>query len=404
MTMNKGDRIGLALVGLVALGGAAWVVHKLQDETSRQSEPVVDAGDSESRPIPESAPRDEPADVAISAAPALPAGSEWTLRNGQGIAALQAGEIAAAVEHFEACLAAEPDEAVFQGNLAEALARLARERYAERDSRDDAIALLARATELAPDRADLARLLARWRKTAETENGYWTDESEHFSLSFDGTRTELMHGTGPLVVELESAYQDYGELFGRFPIEAGAPKIEVVLYRRAEFRELTGLGHWAGGAFDGVVRIPVEDLARERHALALTARHELVHAYVAAMDAGSIPAWLNEGLAQWLAVPEAGGRALAVQRAREALADGTYFPLSALQTTIAAWDNDDDIRRAYAQSLAFVAYIQQWYGERVLFEMVTGAGDGKPVVESFRARAGVDLDAALTDFGGGLAR
>jgi len=404
MTMNKGDRIGLALVGLVALAGSAWVVHELQGEKSPLPEPVAENGDSEARSIPESAPRDEPADVTISAAPALSAGSEWTLRNGQGIAALQAGELAAAVEHFEACLVAEPDEAVFQGNLAEALARLARERYAERDSRDDAIALLARATELAPDRADLARLLARWRKTAETENGYWTDESEHFSLSFDGTRTELMHGTGPLVVELESAYQDYGELFGRFPIEAGAPKIEVVLYRRAEFRELTGLGHWAGGAFDGVVRIPVEDLARERHALALTARHELVHAYVAAMDAGSIPAWLNEGLAQWLAVPEAGGRALAVQRAREALADGTYFPLSALQTTIAAWDNDDDIRRAYAQSLAFVAYIQQWYGERVLFEMVTGAGDGKPVVESFRARAGVDLDAALTDFGGGLAR
>jgi tetratricopeptide (TPR) repeat protein len=399
--MNRGDRLGLGVVGLIGLVGAVWIALELRDadqpvQHTDQGEPEARAPQAPSRANVERIPAVEP-----HAAPAASTGAEWTRRNQQGIEALREGRFAEAVAHFEACMLAEPDEPVFSGNLAEALARLALAEYAERDTRASAIAHLARAVELAPTREDLSALLERWRKTAETEDGYWTDETEHFSLSFDGSRAELMHGTGPLTEELERAYQDYGELFGRFPVEEGAPKIEVVLYRRAEFRQLTGLGHWAGGAFDGVVRIPVEDLGAERRALIETARHELVHAYVAALGARSIPAWLNEGLAQWLA-PEAGGRALAVQRARALLSDGELFPLADLQSTIAAWDDDSKIRRAYAQSLAFVAWLHDWYGERLLFELVMGATEGKTVAETFRAKLFLELDDVLGDLSADL--
>lgn len=400
--MSRGDLLGAGAVVLIALAGAVWITLELR-EADGALEPVPPATSTESPILPERAPAVELPEVAPSAAPAPSTGAEWTRRNTLGIEALRAGQFAEAIEHFEACLLAEPDEPVFAGNLAEALARLALVEYAERETRSAAIAHLARAVELAPERDDLAGLLERWRKTAETEDGYWTDETEHFSLSFDGSRAELMHGTGPLTEELERAYQDYGELFGHFPVEEGAPKIEVVLYRRAEFRELTGLGHWAGGAFDGVVRIPVEDLGAERRALIETARHELVHAYVAALGARAIPAWLNEGLAQWLA-PTTGGRALAVQRARATLSDGQLFPLADLQSTIAAWDDDGKIRRAYAQSLAFVAWLHDWYGERLLFELVLGVRDGKPVHETFRAKLFLDLDAVLGDLATDLAK
>jgi len=400
--MNRGDRLGLGVVGLIGLVGAVWIALELRgaDRAVQRTE----AGDPAALPH-------GPTEVAVEripavephAAPAASTGAEWTRRNQLGIEALRAGKFAEAIEHFEACRLAEPDEPVFAGNLAEALARLAIAEYAERETRNSAIAHLARAVELAPARTDLSTLLERWRKTAETEDGYWTDETEHFSLSFDGSRSELMHGTGPLTEELERAYQDYGELFGHFPVEEGSPKIEVVLYRRAEFRELTGLGHWAGGAFDGVVRIPVEDLGTERRALIETARHELVHAYVAALGARSIPAWLNEGLAQWLA-PAAGGRALAVQRARTTLADGQLFPLSDLQSTIAAWDDDGKIRRAYAQSLAFVAWLHDWYGERLSFELVMGAAEGKTVADTFQAKLFLNLEDVLGDLAADLVK
>lgn len=401
--MNRGDRWGLGAVGLIALAGAVWIALELRGDERSGDHATRD--DRSTRVVPDREPVRVPIlpEVEPHAAPANAAGAEWTRRNQLGIEALRAGQYAEAMEHFQACLDAEPDEPVFAGNLAEASARFAVAAYAERETRADAIEHLARAVELAPDRDDLAQLLARWRKTAETEDGYWTDETEHFSLSFDGARAELMHGTGPLTEELERAYQDYGELFGHFPVEEGAPKIEVVLYRRAEFRDLTGLGHWAGGAFDGVVRIPVEDLGAERRALIETARHELVHAFVAALGARAIPAWLNEGLAQWLA-PEAGGRALAVQRARSTLSDGQLFPLSDLQTTIAAWDDDAKIRRAYAQSLAFVAWLHDWYGERLLFELVLGVREGSTVAETFRAKLSLDLDAVLGDLAADLVK
>lgn len=399
--------MGLSLVAFVALAGAAWVAwnaNRPAPEPARDDPRVaVDA-----TPIPDRAPIEEVGGDATVGAPRTgpsdSVGAEWSRRNDQGIAALREGRNRDAVAHFEACLAAEPDEAVFAGNLAEALARLARELHAERDTREEALALLTRAVELAPDRADFAAVLDRRRRTAETEDGYWTDESEHFSLSFDGTRAQLMHGTQPLVEELERAYLDFGEWFGRFPVEEGAPKIEVVLYRGEEFREVTGLGHWAGGAFDGVVRIPVEDLAAERRALVETARHELVHAYVAALGATSIPAWLNEGLAQWMAPPFAGGRALAVQHARSRLVGAELFPLADLRTTIAAWTDDAKIHRAYAQSLAFTAWIVEWYGESVLREMVLGAAASTPVDETFRERVSISIDDVLGDLQADLAR
>lgn len=400
--MNRSDRLGLGAVALIGLVGALWIALELREPVEPQP-PAPGVPTVRMPTAPDRAPVTQLPEVAPNAAPAASTGAEWSRRNTLGIEALRAGLLAEAIEHFEACLLAEPDEPVFAGNLAEALARLALSEYAERDTRSAAIAHLARAVELAPKRTDLAGLLERWRKTAAAEDGYWTDETEHFSLSFDGSRAELMHGTGPLTEELERAYQDYGELFGHFPVEEGAPKIEVVLYRRAEFRELTGLGHWAGGAFDGVVRIPVEDLGAERRALIETARHELVHAYVAALGARAIPAWLNEGLAQWLA-PTPGGRALAVQRARATLSDGQLFPLADLQTTIAAWDDDGKIRRAYAQSLAFVAWLHDWYGERLLFELVLGVREGKSVAETFRAELFLDLDAVLGDLATDLAK
>ena len=56
---------------------------------------------------------------------------------------------------------------------------------------------------------------------------------------------------------------------------------------REEFSKLTGLGHWAGGAYDGRIRVPVTDLAKEERPLVRVLRHELVHAVVVIEDGAS---------------------------------------------------------------------------------------------------------------------
>lgn len=397
--MSGKDRIGLALAALVGAAGVALVVHQLaRDE-----------------PAPE--PRDEPAVARDDPSPvrrealggagpvSAPAGLPKALveRNNAAIEALDAGELARAVELFEACHAELPDEDVFRRNLAEALARLARQEHADLATRAQALEHLARAVELAPEREELARLLDDWRRAAEAEQGFWTDETEHFHLSFDGERSELLHrGTFQLQTALESAYFDLSELFGRSPVEEGRPKIQVVLYRRETFGELTGLGHWAGGVFDGTVRVPVEDFDAEKEQLESVLRHELLHAFVKEIGGARVPGWLNEGLAQWVETPYLDERAAKVQRARAKLEGHALFPLEKLRGSLASWDDAAQIELAYAQSLAFVEHLQRWKGERVLFDMVADHGRGKSAAQSFRERTGDELDAQLKDLADGL--
>lgn len=197
---------------------------------------------------------------------------------------------------------------------------------------------------------------------------------------------------------LEGSYQEFGELFGRWPVESGRPKIRVVLYRRAGFHEATGIGHWAVGLYDGTIRVPVENLGREKDELARVLRHEIVHAFVAESGGSNVPGWLNEGLAQWLESGSLQRQSAAVRSARKKLAQREILPLAKLQKSLGDQKDADAIAIAYAQGLAFTAYIESTYGERVLFEMVAGCKAGVACEPTFKNRAGVALDDALADF------
>jgi hypothetical protein len=186
---------------------------------------------------------------------------------------------------------------VFAANLAEALARLAvrEDEHGGAEERAHAIEHLARAAELAPGREDIARRLEQMRRLAKSEEGFNVETSDHFELSYDGARTDLLWSSFQIVTVLENAYQDFGELFGLWPVEGGRPRIRVVLYRKSGFHEATGIGHWAGGVFDGSVRVPLEDLGREKETLEHVLRHEIAHAFVRESGGSLVPGWLNEG-------------------------------------------------------------------------------------------------------------
>lgn len=387
-----------ALLGaaLLAAGAAAWYLSGLDNapEPARgPREPAV------LEPEPDPAGR-----VSLGNATLTPTASSAGIPrrlaelNREAIGALEAGNHARAIALFEECLAGAPDEPVFARNLAEALARAAREDYADRARREAGLAALERATLLDPSRADLASLLERWRRQSEAEADFWTDESTHFQLSYDGNRTELLHrGQRAMLDTLEEAYRSFAELFGHHPVGPGKPKIQVVVHGRESFGRLTGLGHWAGGVYDGVVRVPVEDLAGELSELRRVLRHELVHAFVRALGGRDVPGWLNEGLAQWLEEPFDTDRAQRVRRTRRSLVGHAPFPLERLRGSLAAWDDPQEIARAYSQSLALVDHVQRWYGERLLYDMVAGCAVGTAPAETFRARTHLDLEAVQRD-------
>ena len=332
-------------------------------------------------------------------------GDPWAAKNARAIELLNAGELSAAVALFSECVSGDPTEPVFRANLAEALARLAQEEYEVYETRPLAIQHLTQAVELAPERSELAELLERWLAEEEVEGDFWTDRSLHFRLSYDGDREELLGGGYDLVLKtLEDAYSEYAGLFGIRPAEGGEPLIEVVLLQREEFSGLTGLGHWAGGAYDGRIRVPVTDLAAEERRLVSVLRHELVHAFVRSAGGRDVVGWLNEGLAEWLEEPAGAARAATVERARRGAAEAGLRSLDELGGSLAALGSVEEIRAAYSQSLALIGWIEHWYGERVLFAMVAGCHSGVSVGETFEAQTRVPLSQVLKDLEAELAR
>lgn len=329
-----------------------------------------------------------------------PAPAPWHAWNSQALEALEVGDCGLAVELLEQALGARPEDAILRENLAEALARLARELHREEGASELALAHLKRAADLDAGRGDLAQLLTRWSAEAELEAGFRLDETDHFEFRYDGDRRELLAGgVHDLSQELEAAYQELGEFFGLFPVEAGGGKVRVVLYQRGEFGTVGGLGDWVVGLFDGTVRLAIEDLAGERGRLGETLRHELVHAFTHRVGAGRLPGWLDEGLAQWLEGGSLGRREAALAQARASLATGGLHPWGALAGSLATWSDGEAVARAYAQSLLLVDLLVREYGERLVIELVEGCGAGHSPEEAFRARIQLDLWEAVSALG-----
>ncbi len=318
-------------------------------------------------------------------------------QNQEAIQALKEERFREAEQLFRKCHEADPGEPVFAANLAEALARMA---IAEFDSKPkESFDTLVEAIGLAPERADLKGLKQRWSKILEAQAGYAEDQSQHFVLQYDGEKGELL-SSGYLAVlqDLEAAYQDYGEFFDIFPVENGRPKFAVVLYDRDVFDSVTGIGEWAGGAFDGTIRIPVRNFKRDHARIRGVLRHELVHAFIQELGGKKVPGWLNEGLAQYLSPEGDGRRALEVQSALRRLKGKAPLPWAKLTGTLASLTDAATIRIAYDQSMGLTHWIAFHYGERTLVSMVTNCKQGKPPSTSFQDQIHIPLSAASQDF------
>ncbi|MFT7667342.1 MAG: tetratricopeptide (TPR) repeat protein [Planctomycetota bacterium] len=387
--------IALALVGglILVKSSARQELKQSEEERAPKSLDALLPQTTELDSI-EVAPADPSLELGVS-----DASSEWADQNRNGILLLNTGLMEEAVAAFEKCHAGNPQEPVFGGNLAEALARLARSIYESGEEPIEIpIGYMERAVKLAPERADLVRLLERWKKTAKTEEDFWTDETLHFLLSYDGNRSDVLkHGYLEIETMLETAYDELGLALNHYPVGAGDPKVRVVFYKRAEFAEITGIGHWAGGAFDGVIRIPLGEFAKQRSELKRILRHELVHFFVRSLGGKQVPAWLNEGLAQWFEETSLTIRSARVEGTNQSLKGLEFFPLAKLRGTLATMKDENDISRAYAQSLAFVDYLARIYGDLVLYEMVKGCKTDTPCAETFHARMGVLFEPTLGD-------
>ncbi len=330
----------------------------------------------------------------------------WAEKNRSAIQRLEKGEFSAAVVIFEQCVNAVPHEPVFKQNLAEALARLAQEEWDRGGTEGQVRALehMKRAAELAPEREDIAKRLAQMQGLAESEAGNWTESSGHFDISYDGAREDLAFRTTEVFDVLEGSYLDFTEQFGIDPVAGGRARIRVVFYKREGFHGATGIGHWAGGLYDGSIRVPLEDLGQERNSLRRVLRHELVHAFVHESGGRDVPGWLNEGLAQLLEDGDPASLGRSLDAARKKLAGAPLASLESLGGSLGKVGDDTSIQRAYAEALLLLDFIAREHGDRTPFAMVAGCKTEGGFAAAFERATGISLALAFEDFRAAMTR
>ena len=168
---------------------------------------------------------------------------------------------------------------------------------------------------------------------------------------------------------LESAYDALGERLGLRPVR----RIEVVVYDPdvfdQQFRHLFRFP--AAGFYHGVIRIRGDtqvhlDLTRVLH-------HELVHAaFHQLAPSYGMPAWLNEGLAEWFEARETGQRHLSASQLAflgQAERQGQLFPLAELSLGNFGHLPEGGAALAYLQARALVDHLGRRHGEPSLREL-----------------------------------
>lgn len=147
----------------------------------------------------------------------------------------------------------------------------------------------------------LKAVTAKVHRAYKAEEKFSTHSSVHFTVKYDGSEDPETWTT--VLDILEGAYREIGQKFNFFP----SKPIVVVLHTKNQFQSATGTPIWADGLFDpvlGRIQVPTEGAATDRAWLTRVLRHEFVHALIheeLGTAGGTIPTWLNEGLAMQLA-------------------------------------------------------------------------------------------------------
>ena len=263
----------------------------------------------------------------------------------RGFAALQRGEADAAAVVFRTALAERPHDPVLlygaglaahlQGRDDDAAGLLKQAVQIEprlvpatlvlgdiayqRGDLDVAIKSYEQVLAAAPSNVAVRARLEAWRAEARVEGRFEAYKDDRFTIMFDGPAQQQLaaHATATM----GGAFFRIAKTLGFTP---SAP-IRVVFYTERQFQDITGAPEWAGGGFDGQIRMPLGGASQNLPEFDRVLTHELTHAMVHSIAPRNVPAWLHEGLAMHFEPHDAAA-------ARRLLADAHVFvPLNALQ-------------------------------------------------------------------------
>ncbi len=324
--------------------------------------------------------------------------------------AIRAGKVQDAARAFDEAIAANPQEATFhlgtglaahlQGQ--EAQAREALQRSLRLNPRltaaslllgeiayragdlEEAIKTYEEALAVAPGQAQIKSRLEDWRKEAALHGGFRQNLSPHFTVLFEGPAEQRLAGAA--LEALEKAYWRIGTTLLAYP----SGIITVVLYTDEQFRDITRSPSWAGGVFDGRIRVPMRGALNDPAQLDKVLAHEFTHALVRSLSPRGAPTWLDEGLA---VVFELGNLQWAERTVRQA---PSLLPLPQLHHGFLTLPSEQ-VTLAYAESALAVRMLIERGGALSLAALLQDLAEGREFADAFERRfflSYVDFQAA----------
>lgn len=142
------------------------------------------------------------------------------------------------------------------------------------------------------DNEKIKNFLGQIRKENQVHQHAQSYTSIHFSLTCHESFSE--EWAEELLDLLEEAYDQVGERLNFYPQQ----RSQVLVFQTEDFRNVHDLPEWAGGVYDGKIRLPVPGTSVRPGYLRNAIRHEYTHHVVFLLAGGNCPIWLNEGLAQ----------------------------------------------------------------------------------------------------------
>ncbi|MBE9536304.1 MAG: tetratricopeptide repeat protein [Proteobacteria bacterium] len=282
---------------------------------------------------------------------------------GRGIALLETGNRSGALADIERSILLDGDDPhthVLMGTLLYEMNRL-----------EDAERHFESALEINPANSRAADFLKKIKREV-VEDSFDGKESFNFFVKYNGPENAE---TGYLLLMLlEEAYHKAGADLGVYPEKP----VTVILYTKQQFSDVTRSPAWAGGLYDGKIRLPSGGISQKTDELMRVVYHEYTHALIHQATGGNCPTWLNEGLAQL----EEGAD---ISRAKNFLQRmGGPVPLDQLEDSFIRLDRSTALR-AYATSLLAVDYIIDEYSLAYIKNILELLGEGKSISEAIRS-------------------
>jgi hypothetical protein len=225
----------------------------------------------------------------------------------------------------------------------------------------------------APSNLAIRERLEAWKAESGVEERFEAYKDERFTVMFDGPAQQKLaaHATATM----SAAFMRVTGALGTSP---SAP-IRVVFYTTQQFHDITGAPEWAGGGFDGQIRLALGGAAQDLAQFDRVLTHELTHAIIHSVAPRNVPAWLHEGLA--MRFENGGGRKTRTPAARR-----VFVPLAALQQGFGRLDT----------AQAIVAYEESAFAAGVLVERIGPQGLGVLLQD---LDSGQTIDQAVLRFG-----